>query len=256
MQSKILTHASDHSVPARTGMQRVAAYNPCMVHATSSPLRDMGSSLGASVSQSMQTRLTLVLNHLIAAEPAATARLQPHADQSIDAFAPLWALPPFVPWPRDAANAPRARWRISAAGLLESIVDDGADVGAPAGFDAAAPGASSDASREPSKPRTADARIHLRADSPRAVALAWASGDAAVFEVEGREDLAADLRWVLANVRWDVGADVQHLLGVVGVVGSGGAVAAGVAESALERLKGVVRAIDAWRPSPTVRSRD
>jgi ubiquinone biosynthesis accessory factor UbiJ len=219
-------------------------------------LRDMGSSLGASVSQSMQARLTLVLNHLIAAEPAAAGRMRPHGGRAIDAFAPLWALPPFVPWPRDAANAPRARWLITSAGLLESIVDDGPQAGTTAASDAAVPDFSSDASRESGRARTAEARIHLRADSPRAVALAWASGDASVFEVEGREDLAADLRWVLANVRWDVGADVQHLLGVVGVAGSGSAVAAGVAESALERLKGVVRAIDAWRPSPTVRSRD
>jgi len=135
-------------------------------------------------------RLTLVLNHVLRAEPAAVARLRPHAGRTLSMRLANW--PALLPAP------PALAWRITPAGLLEWCGLEGAGAGA-----GASPGAAP------------ELRIEVDAANPAALFARALAGERPAVQVEGDAALAADVGWLLQNLRWDVAADLERFFGPV-----------------------------------------
>jgi len=141
-------------------------------------------------------RLTLVLNHVLRAEPAAVARLQPHAGRTLSLRLANW--PALLPAP------PALAWRVTPAGLLEWCCLEGA--GTHAAADAPAGAAPATA---------AELRIEVDAGNPAALFARALAGERPTVQVEGDAALAADIGWLLQNLRWDVAADLERFFGPV-----------------------------------------
>jgi ubiquinone biosynthesis protein UbiJ len=125
-------------------------------------------------------RLTLLLNHVIAAEPEATRRLVGQAGGTIGIEWQRW--PSLLPAP------PPAAWRVTPAGLLE--LDDG---GAPSGSAAA-----------------------LLVGLDHQALLGWLFGGATgrpPMDVHGDVALAAEVSWLAENLRWDIEDDLARVIG-------------------------------------------
>lgn len=151
-------------------------------------------------------RLVLLLNHLLASEPAAAARLAPHAGRRIQvqaAGAPAW-----LPLP------PPLMLRITPIGWLETVDGALADAGDPA------------------------LALTLDLSDPMRAAADWLAGDRSAIAVDGSDAFAADMRWLLDHLRWDLEDDLQRGLGpvVAGGIAAGGARVAAVAGAALGAL--------------------
>jgi ubiquinone biosynthesis protein UbiJ len=137
--------------------------------------------------QSLQTllvpalaeRLTLVINHVLAAEAVATARLQPHAGRTVALAITRW--PALLPAP------PALAWRVTPAGLLDWCGPE----------PLAAP----------------DLAVTLDAPNPALLVGRLIAGDAPPVQIDGDAQLAGDVNWLLQNVRWDVAADLERLFG-------------------------------------------
>ena len=124
-------------------------------------------------------RLTLLINHVLGREPAAVARLQPHAGRVVALHAEgLPALLP--PWPALA-------FRITPAGLLEWCGQE-AHV-------------------------SPDLQVRVQVSNPAGLVMSALSGRAPEVRVEGDARLAADASWLLEHLRWDLADDVHRLLG-------------------------------------------
>ena len=125
-------------------------------------------------------RAIVWLNHVLAAEPAATRRLQAHVGRLIELDL-------------SGESAPEARWlprlvfRITPAGLVERVQD------------------------EASLPAV-DLRIQPAGPAVRS-ALGWITGDRPALRVEGDAALATDINWLAENLRWDVADDLARLFG-------------------------------------------
>ena len=151
-------------------MQGGAAYNPEMLH-----------SLQALLAPALAERLTLVINHVLGAEPAATERLRPHAGRTVSLTLEHW--PTLLP------AAPALAWRITPAGLMEWCGPEG--VSAP------------------------DLSLRVDASNP-ALSLARAvGGTAPAVQIDGDAQLASEMNWLLQNLRWDVEADLERLFGPI-----------------------------------------
>ncbi len=133
-------------------------------------------------------RLTLALNHVLRAEPAAVERLQPHAGRALGMQLSGW--PALLPPP------PTLAWRVTPAGLLEWC-------GSPA--DGIPGGASPEAAL----------RITVDARNPASLLARALAGERPTVQVEGDAVFAADIGWLLQNLRWDVAADLERLFGPV-----------------------------------------
>jgi ubiquinone biosynthesis protein UbiJ len=133
-------------------------------------------------------RLTLVLNHVIGAEPVARAKLSPHAGRWLVLELERW--PQLLPAPRGLA------WRITPAGLLEW-----------GGIDAARP------SSLPADADPPSLRMSLDASNPAAWVAKALTGERPTVQVSGDAQLAADVGWLLENLRWDVAADLDRAFG-------------------------------------------
>lgn len=129
-------------------------------------------------------RLTLVMNHVLRAEPAAVERLHPHAGRSLTMQLTGW--PALLPPP------PLLVWRVTPAGLLEWG------------------GTQADAAAAP-----ADLRITVDARNPAALLARALAGERPSVQVEGDAAFAADIGWLLQNLRWDVAADLERFFGPV-----------------------------------------
>lgn len=129
------------------------------------------------VAPALIERATLLANHVIASEPAARERLMPHRGRRIvvriDAVAG-WLPPP-----------PPLAFEVTPAGLLEWHAD--AD---------------------------APAELVLRVDASPSANLAsrLLSGQQPPVTIEGDAALAADVGWLVANLRWDLAADLERFL--------------------------------------------
>lgn len=134
-------------------------------------------------------RLTLVLNHVLRAEPAAVERLRPHAGRVLSMQLSGW--PALLPPP------PALAWRVTPAGLMEWC-------GASAGGEG--PGG-------PTPP--ADLRVAVDARNPAALLARALAGERPSVQVEGDAAFAADIGWLLQNLRWDVAADLERFFGPV-----------------------------------------
>jgi ubiquinone biosynthesis protein UbiJ len=142
-------------------------------------LNTLQSRLGPLLTEPLAERLTLLLNHVLAAEPAATERLRPHAGRRVALAVSGW--PALLPAP------PLLAWAVTPAGLLQW-----------AGAEAAA---------------TADLRLRLDASNPALLLARAVGGEAPPVQIEGDAQLAGDVNWLLQNLRWDAAADLEKLCG-------------------------------------------
>ncbi|MEY8875137.1 MAG: hypothetical protein AB9M60_01395 [Leptothrix sp. (in: b-proteobacteria)] len=127
------------------------------------------------------TRVTLALNHVLAAEPEAQRRLLTQVGGRVSVEWQRW--PAFVPQP------PRAAWRITPAGLLE--LDDASEPGA-------------------------GAELVVSLDQPSL--FQWALGGAVgrpPMAVNGDVALAAEVSWLAEHLRWDIEDDLARVIGDV-----------------------------------------
>lgn len=128
---------------------------------------------------SVVERLTLVINHVVASEAAATDRLRPHAGRRIELQ--------FSAWPSLLPAPPAMVWRITPAGLLE--------------WQGLQP--------EPG----ADLQVRLDAANPAALMARLLAGEPPPLQIDGDAQLAGDINWLSQNLRWDVAADLERLFG-------------------------------------------
>jgi len=133
--------------------------------------------LNALLAPALMDRLVLVVNHVISAEPQAVQRLLPHRGRVLRLE--LLQLPRLLPAP------PPLAFVITPAGLVEWCRD----------------------------PVDADLRVRLEAGNPAALALQAMTGQMPPVVIEGDAQLAADVDWLLKNLRWDVADDLQRLFG-------------------------------------------
>lgn len=136
-------------------------------------------SLQSLLAPALAERLTLVINHVLASEAAATARLRPHAGRSLALALQGW--PALLPPP------PVLAWRITPAGLLEWCGPDGAS----------AP----------------DLAVTMDAANPALLLTRALGGTPPSVQIDGDAQLAGDVNWLLQNLRWDVASDLERLFG-------------------------------------------
>lgn len=133
--------------------------------------------LNALLAPALMERLVLLVNHVLSREPQAMARLQPHAGRVLQLE--------LQNWPRLLPELPALAFVVTPAGLVEWC----------------------------QAPVEAQLRARLDAGNPAALALAALSGRAPALDIDGDAQLAADVDWLLKNLRWDVADDLQRLFG-------------------------------------------
>jgi ubiquinone biosynthesis protein UbiJ len=124
-------------------------------------------------------RITLLLNHVIAAEPVATERLKPHKGRSLQL---VW-----TGWPSLLPPAPVVAFTITPAGLFEWCGE-----------------------QAPVQP---DLRVNLDASNPLKLMAQWFAGERPQLVIEGDSALAADVSWLIDNLRWDIEDDMARVIG-------------------------------------------
>lgn len=126
-------------------------------------------------------RFVLLANHVLASAPAATERLKPHAGRVLKIEVEGWRVP--LPPP------PPLALRLTPAGLFEAVVAGESPEPAP------------------------DLRLRVDASQPFEAARRVATGELPSLQIEGDVGLANDVNWVVANVRWDIAADLERVFG-------------------------------------------
>ena len=144
------------------------AYNPRMLDA-----------LKALAERSVMERLVLLVNHVIAAEPAAGARLQPHAGRSVHIE--------LAGWPQLLPAVGPFTFRITPAGLVEWLAD-GAGV-------------------------TPDLRVAFDAANPALAVTRMVAGERPQVVVSGDAAFASDVDWLIDNLRWEIEDDLARVVG-------------------------------------------
>ena len=140
---------------------------------------------GVELREGVADRGVLFLNHLLMSEPLAMSRLTAQAGRR------LRVVPMGLPaWP---ATWPLLDLEISAAGLLSRCIDPAGDPGL-----AAVP---------PAPNLTLTINVP---DAVRQVASLGRPGDA--VQLQGDSDLAAEVAWLMQNLRWDIEADLARVL--------------------------------------------
>jgi ubiquinone biosynthesis protein UbiJ len=158
--------------------------------------------LKALAGPAVMQRLTLLLNHVLASEAAATHRLKSHAGRRI-------ALT-LAGWPAPLPALPPLAFTVTPAGLLEW---NGADA--------------------PAAP--AELQVTVDASNPALALLQGLAGQRPRLEVAGDALFAADVNWLFENLRWDVQDDLARIVGDAPareLARFGGAVAVAVRELA------------------------
>jgi ubiquinone biosynthesis accessory factor UbiJ len=140
----------------------------------------MFNALGALLAPPLIERLVLATNHVLQSEPVAMERLKPHAARWIQVHLRQW--PSLLPQP------PALAFRITPAGLIEW--------GGPT---------------SPEAP--ADLQVHVDAGNPALLLARVLAGETPSLEVQGDAALATDVNWLIANLRWDVEADLERVVG-------------------------------------------
>ncbi|MCW5666033.1 MAG: hypothetical protein KIT35_19560 [Piscinibacter sp.] len=136
-------------------------------------------SLQTFASAAVMERVTLLLNHVIASEPAAQQRLRPHTGRLLEIR--------FDGWPSLLPPLPATAFRISAAGLLEWC------------------------GQEP--PATPELRVGVDASNPALALVQTLSGERPRVEIAGDAQFATDVNWLFDNLRWDVQDDLARIVG-------------------------------------------
>jgi ubiquinone biosynthesis protein UbiJ len=153
-------------------------------------------SIAPALGQEALARATLLINHVLAAEPQALARLAPHAGRSITVE---WRQ-----WPRLLPPLPPLRWQISRAGMLDA--DEPWSGGAPEGL--AATVASDGALPGDGLVVTLDAQ-------ELGGWLLAARGGRPPMDIRGDAEFATQVGWLAENLRWDIEDDLARLIGEV-----------------------------------------
>lgn len=178
---------------APPGDAGAAAYNACMFDGITS-----------LAGEAVIGRATLLANHVIGAEPAATDRLKPHAGRTLRVELSGW--PALLPPP------PPLAFVVTPAGLLEW-----SGTAAPA---------------------SPDLHVVLDAANPLALVAGAVLGHRPGVEIAGDASFAADVNWLAQNLRWDVEDDLERLVGAgpASEVARLARTVAGGLRDALERL--------------------
>ncbi|MCU0969766.1 MAG: hypothetical protein MUF03_13300 [Rubrivivax sp.] len=159
--------------------------------------------LNTLLAPAVMERLTLLLNHVLGSEAVATAKLQPHAGRTVELQLAGW--PALLPPP------PPLAFRVTPAGLLEWC-----------GLE-----------------RSAEPELSLRVDAsnPAQLLARAVAGERPTVEIVGDAALAADVSWLMQNLRWDLAADLDRLFGpaVAGSLQRFGAAVAGGLQAALRQ---------------------
>jgi len=153
----------------------------------------------------LMERAVLLANHVISSEDAALQRLAPHAARRIRVE--------FAGWPTMLPAIPALMFEVTRAGLLEWQ---------PQG----------------DTPASADLELRVDASRPTTLLMQAAAGQRPAVAVTGDATLAADVSWLMDNLRWDIQDDLARFVGEgpareLGRIGA--SVASGVRES-VERL--------------------
>lgn len=135
--------------------------------------------LNALLAPAVVERLVLLANHVIASEAEAMRRLQRHQGRVLRLE--------FDGWPKLLPKPPVLAFRITPAGLVEWC-GDAVD---------------------------SDLRVQVPAHNPAALALAWLAGDLPALAIEGDAQFAGDVDWLAKNLRWDMAADLERVVGPV-----------------------------------------
>ncbi|MEY4752864.1 MAG: hypothetical protein RJA44_539 [Pseudomonadota bacterium] len=139
-------------------------------------------SIAPALGQEVLARATLLINHVLAAEPQATARLAPHAGRSVTIEWRQW--PALLPPP------PPLQWEISRAGLLDQ------DLGQSDGV--------------------VDAGLVVSLDARELGGwLLAARGGRPPMDIRGDAEFAAQIGWLAENLRWDIEDDLARVVGDV-----------------------------------------
>ncbi len=123
-------------------------------------------------------RVALLVNHVLQGEASAVERLRRHAGKRVQFH---FSSPPLSGWlPEDLTV------EVTPAGLLETLPECS---GAP------------------------DLRVSLDASDPARTIANALSGQRPAVEVSGDAGLAADVAWLVDNLRWDVQDDLARVVG-------------------------------------------
>lgn len=165
------------------------------------------SSVGSALGAAAMERITLLLNHVIAAEPVASERLRPYAARRIQL---QWA-----GWPALLPALPPLAFAITPAGLLEWCAEP--------------------------LPAAADLQLSLDASNPLRLLGQWLQGERPALAIAGDAALAAEVSWLIDNLRWDIEDDVARIVGEApahALARAAGAISAGLREAvaALQRV--------------------
>lgn len=150
------------------------------------------------------SRATLLLNHVLGSESVALQRLKPHAGKLLRIETTSW--PSLLPPP------PPLAWRITPAGLLEWAGEAAGE--APA------------------------LRLEMAADNPALLAARLLGGQRPQLDVSGDAQFAGDVSWLIENLRWDLGADLERVFppAVAGALQKAGSAVGGALKLALQGL--------------------
>ena len=132
-------------------------------------------------------RATLLVNHVLASEPAAARRLGGHVGRCLSLQVngwPAW-LPPL----------PRLVFRITPAALVEWC---GPPASAPSQVQA---------------PEPIDLQISVDAANPAKALMQALAGERPRVDVAGDAAFATDVNWLFDNLRWDIEDDLAKLVG-------------------------------------------
>jgi ubiquinone biosynthesis accessory factor UbiJ len=165
---RILSHNPRASRSSAAGCQTGRAYNSCMLH-----------DVQQFIAPAVFSRLTLLLNHVLASEVVATERLKPHAGRSVCLQ--------FQGWPSVLPRMPDLVYAITPAGLLEWQAQ--------------------------SLQSAADLTLEIEASNPLMEVARRLAGKAPRIHITGDSALAADVSWITDNLKWDLEDDVARLVG-------------------------------------------
>jgi len=145
-------------------------------------------------------RLTLLVNHVLSSEPAAQQRLQSHGGKRLSVE--------LLDWPSLLPAPPVVAFQVTPAGLLEWCGEGDA-----------------------SAAELADLQLRIAAANPALLMVQLAAGERPEVSVQGEAQFAADIHWLVENLRWDIEADLARVLGPLParqLAALGGALAAGL----------------------------
>lgn len=166
-------------------------------------------------------RLVLLINHVVASEPQASARLKPHAGRVIDirwATGTAGVLPAFLGRVfQGEATLPPVRLLITAAGLFEAVAEN-----TPASALTAA--------------SSQGLTLTVQLGDPIDLLKRAARGERPEVNIEGDANLAEVASWMMKNLRWDIQDDVARFLGNT------------PAEALRKVGEGIREALQRWRP--------